>query len=295
MGVAEAVVAGAAAAVDACDRFGFGWRPELAAGILAHLDQIDVIEVIAEDYFDAPSRDLRALRTLAAQVSTLLHGVSLGLASTVPVEGERFDRIARLFEATDAAGWSEHLAFVRGGGIEIGHLAAPPRTEASVEGACRNLESATRIVGCAPLVENIATLVEPPASRLGEAEWIHEIVAGSDVHVLLDLHNLYANAVNFGDDPLSLLHRFPLEHVAAVHLSGGCWIDGPNGAHRLLDDHLHDVPPAVFELLRELGRLASQPLTVIIERDGRYPPIAHLLGQLHAARSALAAGRKARS
>jgi hypothetical protein len=78
-----------------------------------------------------------------------------------------------------------------------------------------------------------------------------------------------------------------------VHLSGGHWIDGPGGARRLLDDHLHDVPPEVFALLRELGRLAPQPLTVIIERDGRYPPIAWLLDQLDSARAALAAGRKA--
>ena len=89
-------MAGAAAAVERRDRFGLGWRPALAAGILAHLDRIDLIEVIAEDYFDAPRRDLRALQTLAAQVGMVLHGVSLGLASTVPVETRRLDRMARL-------------------------------------------------------------------------------------------------------------------------------------------------------------------------------------------------------
>jgi uncharacterized protein (UPF0276 family) len=287
-------VAGAAA-VDRRDRFGLGWRPELAAGILAHLDRIDLIEVIADDYFDAPRADLRALKTLAAQVSTVLHGVSLGLASTVPIERKHLDRVARLVEHTGAAAWSEHLAFVRGGGFEIGHLAAPPRTTASIEGACRNIEIATQIVGRAPQVENIATLVAPPASRIEESEWIAGIVRGADVELLLDLHNLYANAVNFCDDPHALLRRFPLEQVVAVHLGGGRWIDGPNGARRLLDDHLHDVPPAVFELLRELGSLAPQPLTVIIERDGRFPPVARLLDQLDLARTALAAGRRDRS
>jgi uncharacterized protein (UPF0276 family) len=289
----EAAVAGAAAAVESRDRFGLGWRPELAAGILAHLAQIDLIEVIAEEYFDAPRRDLRALQTLAAQVGIVLHGVSLGLASTVPVEPRRLDRIARLIDATGAESWSEHLAFVRGGGIEIGHLAAPPRNEALVEGACRNLERAAQIVGCAPQIENVATLVVPPASRLDEAEWIERIVCGAGVGLLLDLHNLYANAVNFGDDPHSLLCRLPLERVEVVHLSGGRWIDGPDGARRLLDDHLHDIPAEVFALLSELGRLAPQPLTIIIERDGRFPPIARLLDQLDSARAALAAGREA--
>jgi len=211
----------------------------------------------------------------------------------VPVESKRLDRMAWLIEKTGATGWSEHLAFVRGGGIEIGHLAAPPRTEASIEGACRNIDCAARIVGCAPLVENIATLVTPPTSRLGEAEWIQRIVCGTDAGILLDLHNLYANTINFGDDPQILLRRLPLERVTAVHLSGGRWINGPNGARRLLDDHLHDVPAEVLALLRELGRLAPQPLTVIIERDGRFPPIAGLLDQLDSARTALAAGREA--
>ena len=140
---------------------------------------------------------------------------------------------------------------------------------------------------------NIATLVAPPGSQLDEAEWTRRIVCGTGAGLLLDLHNLYANAVNFGDDPRILLRCFPLEQVAAVHLAGGRWIDGRNGVRRLLDDHLHDVPSVVFELLRELAYLAPQPLTVIIERDGRFPPIARLLDQLGLARAALAAGRTA--
>jgi uncharacterized protein len=282
------------AAAEAGDRFGLGWRPELAAGILAHLDQIDAVEIIAEDHFAASRADLRAFRRLAAQLPLLWHGISLGLASTVPVDPRRLDRMARLVGETGAAGWSEHLAFVRGGGVEIGHLAAPPRSPASIAGACANLERARHIVGAAPLVENVATLMAPPASSLDEPEWVGEIAAAADAGLLLDLHNLYANALNFGEFPLVYLRRFPLDRVRTVHLAGGRWIAGPDGATRLLDDHLHDVPPAVFTLLTELGRLAPQPLTVIIERDGDYPPFGGLLDQLAAARRALAAGRAQR-
>jgi len=180
---------------------------------------------------------------------------------------------------------------VRGGGIEIGHLAAPPRTAASVAGAAANIARATARVGRMPLLENIATLVAPPASTLDEAEWTGRILAASGAPLLLDLHNLYANAVNFGAEPLALLRRFALERVEVVHLSGGHWIAGPGGTRRLLDDHLHDVPDDVLTLLRALGEWAPQPLTVIIERDGRYPPMTHLLAELDAARRALAQGR----
>lgn len=276
------------------DRFGIGWRPELAAGILANLDRIDIIEVIADDYFDAPKFKCRALRTLARQVPLALHGVSLGMASSAAVEGARLDASARLIEEIEPEFWSEHLAFVRSGGIEIGHLAAPPRTEATIAGAARNLATAKKFVGALPLVENIATLIDPPASAMSEADWTREILAAARCDLLLDLHNLYANAINFGFDPRRYIDRLPRERVRGIHLAGGRWIKAPSsGASRLLDDHLHDVPQAVYELLEYAEEKIPQPLTVVLERDGRYPPMEALLGQLDRARAVLARGRPA--
>lgn len=287
-----------AAAVEASvaqDRVGLGWRPELAAGILAHLDRIDVVEVIADDYFEAPWHRVRALRTLAAQVPVVLHGVGLGLASAAPVERWRLERMARLVEAVASEAWSEHLAFVRAGGVEIGHLAAPPRTVAGVEAAARNVDVARAVVGAPPCLENVATLIDPPGSDRDEATWVAEILAASACGLLLDLHNLHANAVNFGFDPLDYLARIPAERIAMVHLAGGRWIGlGPAsapGERRLLDDHRHAVPDPVFALLAEVAALAPRPLTVILERDGDYPPLAALLAELDRARGALAAGR----
>ncbi|MGK5032414.1 DUF692 domain-containing protein [Janthinobacterium sp. MDT1-19] len=274
------------------DRVGLGWRGELAGGILSNLAQIDVLEVIADDYYHAARAGIAALCSLARQVPVSLHGVGMGLASTIPADPRRLHAMARLMKTVQAESWSEHLSFVRAGGVEIGHLAAPPRTPHSAAGAVANIALATRIVGSAPLMENIATLIDPPASTLDEAEWLAQIIHGAQVPLLLDLHNLYANAVNFGHDPEQLLLRLPLARVGAVHLSGGHWIEAPGGAgKRLLDDHLHDVPPAVFTLLTVLARHAPQPLTVIVERDGNYPSFEHVLGQLELARAALRAGR----
>ncbi len=272
------------------DRFGLGWRPRLAAGILANLDRIDIVEVIADDYFRAPRHERRALQTLAAQTPVTLHGVSLGLASAVPVETRRLDDMARLCSEVAPEFWSEHLAFVRGGGIEIGHLAAPPRTEATIEGALANLARAKQIVGIAPQVENVATLIDPPGSDRDEASWLAAIVRNSESRLLLDLHNLHANAVNFNFAAKGFLARIPVERIATIHLAGGKWI-GRNGAQRLLDDHLHDVPDPVYELLEEVAARAPQPLTVILERDGNFPSIESLLVQLDRARQAVAGGR----
>jgi uncharacterized protein (UPF0276 family) len=274
------------------DRVGLGWRGELAASLLERLDAIDVLEVIAEEWTGVPAREQRALRALARERPLLLHGVALGLASRHAVDEKRLSSLARLVETAQPESWSEHLAFVRAGGHEIGHLAAPPRGAPSVEGALRNLDRAKRIVGALPALENIATLVQPPASTMEEGPWTRAIVEGAGAPMLLDLHNLYANAVNGGSDPRALLEAMPLARVRSVHLAGGRWLASGRGVPRLLDDHLHDVPEPVYALLEAVASLVPQPLTVVIERDGRFPAMDHLIAQVDRAREALASGRR---
>ena len=275
------------------DRVGLGWRPELAAGILAHADRIDVVEVIAEDWLGAGRRGRRALRTLAMQLPVALHGVSLGLASASPVEVRRLDAVARLVHAVEPEAWTEHLAFVRGGGRELGHLAAPPRAMATLEGLAANVARATKHVGRAPALENVATLIDPPGSDRDEPTWLTDAMAVAGCDLLLDLHNLHANALNFGFDARGALTRLPLARVGYVHVAGGRWIDTPGGERRrLLDDHRHDVPDPVLDLLTDLAARAPRPLTVILERDGNYPAMARLLAELDRLRAALARGRR---
>ena len=275
------------------DIFGLGWRPRLALGILSNLDRIDVVEVIADDYFKAPGNERRALKTLAAQVPVTLHGVTLGLASSVKVDPGRLENTARLYEEVRPLSWSEHLAFVRGGGVEIGHLAAPPRCDETIEGTLQNLSLAQKIVGTAPQVENVATLIDPPLSRYDEASWVSQIVANSESHLLLDLHNLHANALNFGFDPIDFISRMPAGRIGGIHLAGGRWI-GAGNDRRVLDDHIHDVPDPVYLLLEEVGARTEPGLTIILERDGHFPSIESLLDQLDRARQALARGRARR-
>jgi uncharacterized protein (UPF0276 family) len=276
------------------DRVGLAWRDELAAQIMLHLDSIDHLEIIAEREWSASRRRLDALYDLARQVSVSVHGVSLGLVSSGNVSEERLDRLARLVERIKPDHWSEHLAFVRAGGIEIGHLAAAPYAPQTLAGALRNIERAREIVGSSPQLENIATLLTPPGSCWTEAEFIGKVVCGAGATMLLDLHNLYANARNFGQDPFAMLDSLPLARVASVHLSGGHWETGSDGRSRLIDDHIHDPPAAVYDLLEVLASRAPQPLTVIIERDGHYPDFAALLEQIGKARAALALGRERR-
>ncbi|KAF0241161.1 MAG: hypothetical protein FD180_4593 [Planctomycetota bacterium] len=291
--MADAAEAGAAAdAVETRDRFGLTWRPALAAGILAARDRVDLIEVIADDWFGRSEG--RALRTLAAQIPVSIHGVGLGPASATPSDRKRIDALARLVGSVEPDAWSEHLAFTRAAGCEIGHLASPPRTCETVEGAARNLRRLASAVASRPTVENIATLAEPPGSAMSEAAWIAAILEEADADLLLDLHNLHANASNFRYDPFAFLDAIPAKRIRAIHLAGGRFV-GPPGGKRILDDHRHAVPDPVFGLLEEVGARVPHALDVVLERDDARPPLEHLLGELDLARSALARGRARRA
>lgn len=268
------------------DRVGLGWRPQLAAGILSNLDKIDVVEVIADDYFDAPAARVRSLRTLMTHVPVTLHGVGLGPASTAGIDLPRMGKFARLIEQVRPESWSEHLAWVRGGGRELGHLAAPCRNQSTIDATLTNLDRAARMVGRAPLVENIASLVDPPASPLTEAEWLAAVLRGGEAGLLLDLHNVHTNSTNFGFGAFEFLDALPLQRVGAIHIAGG----RPQG-ERILDDHLHDVPDPVFELLEYVAARVARPLTVVLERDGAFPSMVDLLAQMERARAAMARGR----
>ena len=277
--VGEVAVVAAEADVPV-DRFGVTWQPALAAGILAHLDRIDIVEVIAEDYCAAPARAARALETLATQVPLLVHGVALGPASATPVDRRRLDALARLVERVNPESWSEHLACVRSGGIEIGHLAAAPRTHRRSTHPA-NLARAAAVVGTRPLVENIATLMDAPASARHEAVWVSGVIAASGCDLLSISTTCMPTASTSGSIPSTTSTHWtpPASAVfiwpAAVGLTPSTRTAAPPD-DAWLDDHLHDVPDPVYALLVEVGARARKPLTVVLERDGRFPPMTHL-------------------
>jgi uncharacterized protein len=273
------------------DRFGVTWHPSIATSIHANLERLDLIEVIPEGRFLESRRARRALRSLARTIPVSIHGVSLGLATASPVESHRLELFARVVGEVEPESWSEHLAFVRAGGVELGHLAAPPRTRVTVDATAEHLELAKARVGSYPLVENVATPIDPPGSAMSEETWLLDILNASPAQLLLDLHNLYANGTNFGFNPATALQAIPVERIRTIHIAGGIDVGAQDGGVRLVDDHLHDVPDPVYELLELVGERVPHVLDVVLERDGAFPSFDELLVQLDRARAALARGR----
>ncbi|MBY8872591.1 DUF692 domain-containing protein [Micromonospora sp. PLK6-60] len=254
---------------------GIGWRPEIA-GFVADLPGLRFVEVVAEALAaGGPLPDgLAALR--GRGVTVVPHGVRLSLGGAEPVDPARVAHLARVAALVDAPLVSEHIAFVRAGGLEAGHLLPLPRTREAVAAVAANVRRARAELPVPIALEPIAALFDWPDDELDEADFLTEIIAATDAYLLLDVANVYANARNRGTDPLALLDRLPLERIAYAHVAGGA-----EQAGVYHDTHTDPVPAAVLELV---GALCDRrrPPALLLERDGHYPPAAELRAELDA-------------
>jgi len=263
---------------------GVAWRPELALAIERRGD-LGFVEILAEDFWSA-RRLPPAIEVLRERgVPMVPHGVSLSLGSAAAPERWRLDALAQLARRVNAPFVSEHIAFVRAGGIETGHLLPLPRTREALDVVVRNVRAAQARLPVPLVLENIAALFEWPDAGMREEDFLAELLDRTGAGLLLDLANLYANARNFAFDPVAWLDRLPLERVAYVHLAGG--IARADGLYH--DTHAHPLPLPVLALLRSLCERAVPP-GVLIERDDRFPTDAVFDAELDAVAGVLARG-----
>lgn len=279
MAAAEEVVAAAvgAAVADPPRGIGIGWRPEIDLTV-ERLPGVDFVEVVAEDLVPrALPASLEALR--ARGVPVVPHGVSCSLGGAEPLRTDRVEHLAAVAAALDAPLASDHVAFVRAGGLEAGHLLPVPRTRDALDVLVDNVCHAQAILGVPLALENIAPLLAWPDDELDEGAFLAELCERTGAWLLLDVANLHAAQVNLGHDPWRTLDELPLERIAYVHAAGGVERDG-----LYHDTHTHPVGDEVLALLALLCE-RSRPPAVLLERDGRYPPADELAAELAALRA----------
>src|SRR5579884_2018909 len=192
---------------------GIGWRPELALAIDRRTD-LGFVEVIAESI--DPRRPVPpAIAALRARgVRVVPHGISLSLGSAEPLDRERAKRLGDVAARLGAPLVSEHVAFVRAGGAEAGHLLPVPRTRPMLDVLTENVLAARELLPVPLALENIAALFAWPDAELDEAEFFTELLERTDTPMLLDVANVWANARNLGGDANQFLQRLPLHRLA---------------------------------------------------------------------------------
>lgn len=260
-------------------RVGIGWRPEIDLTV-ERLPGVDFVEVIAENI--RPDRLPESLRVLRARgVPVIPHGVGLGVGGAEPPDAARLAHLAACARALDAPLVSEHLAFVRAGGLDSGHLLPVPRTRAALAVVTENVRRAQGALDVPLALENVAALFGWPEDEMTEAQFLGELVEATGVRLLIDVANLYTNQVNLGLSAVAALDSLPLSglayvHVAGGHLRGGLWHD----------THTARVPDAVLDILSAL-RARVDPPGVLLEWDGDYPGDTVLEAELGRIREAL--------
>ncbi len=257
---------------------GIGWRPEIAADLLARPSAIDFVEVTAEACAQPHAR--REAIAIAEVWPIVTHGVKLSLGSADGLDEERARRLASVARDVRSTLVTEHVAFVRGGGREIGHLTHLPMTHEAVRVVAKNVAAARRFLPEVPLLlENVAWSFRWPDEEMDEGAFYTEVARKSGCDLLLDVGNLYANAINSGNDPLAVLDTFPLDRVRMIHIAGGVFEHG-----FYFDTHAHAIPEAGFALIEAaLARVGDVP--IVLERDACFPPFAELSSEIERARA----------
>jgi uncharacterized protein (UPF0276 family) len=253
------------------------FQPHLARGNPG----VDWLEVMPEHFFPLTEDTVRRLEVLAKRFPLAGHGLELSVGSD-GVDGPDYRASLQRFLGTTRAAWhSDHLCFTRAGELPVRSLTPVPFTEEALATCVRNIRRVQAELGLPFVIENIAWLFDTPLSTLDEADFLTRVVTESDCGLLLDLHNVYANAVNHRFDPYRFVDRLPLDRVVQIHLAGGVTMEGV-----YVDSHSSVSPDEVWRLLEYVAPRC--PVRgVNFEMDSGFPPFARLVEELARARAIL--------
>lgn len=220
---------------------------------------------------DDPLRVDRYLQDLDVD-HVSVHALKLSVASPEPPNQHYLEALRAIAIENGATSVSDHLGFTRDGdnGVEMGHFAPPPWTEAALTATCRNIDHIQKRFGDTRFyVETIAYMFEFQGT-MPEADFVSKMLKCTGCGWLLDVTNVYANATNFNFDPYEFIASvMPNADSVQMHLAGGFFDERSN---MYIDSHSEPIPDAVWDLYRfslEQGR--GKVEAVFVERDQDFP------------------------
>ena len=259
--------------------FGLGLRPEHYSAVLDGRPAVDWFEIISENYLVDGGKPLHYLDRIREHYPMVMHGVSLSIGGSDPLDPDYLAGLKRLAARVEPAWVSDHLCWTGIDGRNLHDLLPLPYTEEAIAHVADRVARVQDYLGRQILLENVSSYVTYTDSRVSEWEFLSAVAERADCWILLDVNNVYVSAHNHGFDPLAYLDGVPGERVRQIHLAG----HSRNGP-LIIDTHDHPVPDPVWELYHEaVVRLG--PVSTMIERDDDIPPLEVLLEELARARS----------
>ena len=261
--------------------FGLGLRPQHYETMLAEPAPVDWLEILSENYLVDGGRPLYMLDQFAERWPLVMHGVSLNIGGSDPLDRDYLRALGRLAQRVHPHLVSDHLCWTRHRGIQFHDLLPLPQNDDTVRHVAARVRQVQEALGRTLLLENVSSYLRFSDDTLDEADFLCALVAESGCGLLLDVNNVFVNAHNHGFDAVAFLDRLPVHAVQQIHLAGHS-LDA-QGSGLLIDTHDAPVNEQVWSLYSHaVRRFGAVP--AMIERDDHIPPLAELLGELDIAR-----------
>lgn len=259
--------------------FGLGLRPIYYADILEQKPPVDWFEIISENFMVPGGRPRVMLERIRGDYPIVMHGVSLSIASTAPLDLDYLSALKALAERIEPAWISDHLCWTGVDGINLHDLMPIPYTREALDHVVERIARVQDFLGRRIALENVSGYVTFAESEMDEWSFVQEVAERADCWLLLDINNIFVSAFNHDFDASAYLRAIPPERVVQMHLAG----HSDYGTHKI-DTHDQPICPEVWDLYVNACK-SFAPTSTLIERDDNFPPFAELIAKLDRARS----------
>jgi uncharacterized protein len=258
---------------------GIGLRREHFGAIEACERRVDWLEIIPENYVDQGGLVQRNLARCRERWPVIAHGVSLSLGGPDPLPEPYVTGLRRLLDELQAPFYTDHLCYATIDGVNFYDLLPLPFTEEAVRHTAVRIRELADRLERPVAVENITYYAVMPGGRMSEGEFVSAVVEEAGCGLLLDVNNVYVNAMNHGEDPLAVLEALPLHRTLQIHIAGHVEEGG-----RLLDTHGRPLADPVWRLYEQaLARVG--PVPTLLEWDTDIPALDRVLDETDRARA----------
>jgi uncharacterized protein len=244
---------------------GLGLRTVHYAHILERAPRVDWFEILSENYMQTKGRPLDFLDRVAERYPVVLHGVSLSIGSTDPLDRDYLRELKALRDRTGARWVSDHLCWTGVAGKNAHDLLPIPYTEEALRHVVQRVRDVQDFLGAPLALENPSTYADFRASTMKEWDFLATVAREADCAILLDVNNVYVSAHNHGFDVRTYLDAIPFDRVVHMHVAGHT----DHGTH-IVDTHIGPVIDPVWRLAAEAHRRAGG-VSLLLEWDAEIP------------------------
>jgi len=260
--------------------FGLGLRTDHYQEVIEQQPkEIDWFEIISENYMVEGGKPLYFLDKIRQDYPMLMHGVSMSIGSTDPLNMDYLGKLKKLIERVEPMWISDHLCWTGVDHKNMHDLLPLPYTEASVSHIAERIMQVQDFLGRQMLIENLSSYITYTSDAMSEWEFLTAVAEKADCYILLDINNIYVSSFNHHFDPMDYLHGIPPHRVWQHHLAGH-----QNNGNLIIDTHDHPIIDPVWALYAKAAELLG-PVSTMIERDGNIPPLAEVIAELNQARA----------